>query len=69
MLFRKRIEKSCSYCKFGTKLDEEEVLCSRKGLVSIDGKCRRFRYEPLKRIPKKPKVQNFSKFEDDDFSL
>lgn len=69
MLFRKRIEKSCSYCKFGTKLDDEEVLCARKGLVSINGKCRKFRYEPLKRIPKKAKAQNFEQFKDEDFSL
>ena len=69
MLFRKKIEKSCSYCKFGTKLDDEEVLCARKGLVSIDGKCRKFRYEPLKRIPAKPKVQNFENFKEEDFSL
>ena len=69
MLFRKKIEKSCSYCKFGTKLDDEEVLCARKGLVSIDGKCRKFRYEPLKRIPAKPKAQNFESFKEEDFSL
>lgn len=69
MLFRKKIEKSCSYCKFGTKLDDNEVLCSRKGLVSIDGKCRKFRYEPLKRIPVKPKAQDFEAFASEDFSL
>ena len=69
MLFRKKIEKSCSYCKFGTRLDDEEVLCSRKGLVSINGKCRKFRYEPLKRIPIKPKAQNFDAYKDEDFTL
>lgn len=69
MLFRKKIEKSCSYCKYGTMLEEEEVLCSKKGLVPMYSKCRKFQYDPLKRIPKKAKALNFDRFKDDDFSL
>ena len=30
MLFRKKIEKSCSYCTFGAKLEDGQVLCSKK---------------------------------------
>ena len=69
MLFRKKIQRSCSYCRRSTKLNEEEVLCTKKGVRSMDGKCWRFRYDPCKRIPPKPKALNFSKYDQDDFSL
>ena len=69
MLFRKKIERSCSYCKFGTRLEDEEILCAKKGIVPMYGKCRKFQYDPLKRIPKKAKAQNFEAFKDEDFSL
>lgn len=69
MLFRKKIEKSCSYCKFGAKLEDEEVLCAKRGLVPMYGKCRKFQYDPLKRIPHKAKAQNFDRFNEEDFSL
>lgn len=69
MLFRKKIEKSCCYCAYGTKLEEEQVLCVKRGVVSTEGKCRKFRYDPCKRIPPKPKALDFQKFDEDDFSL
>ena len=69
MLFRKRIPRSCSYCRRGIKLNEDEILCTKKGICSIDGKCWRFRYDPCKRIPVKPKALDFSKYDEDDFSL
>lgn len=69
MLFRKKIEKSCTYCRYGTVLDEEQVLCIKKGVVSPDRKCRRFTYDPLKRVPAKPKALDFHKYDEDDFTL
>lgn len=69
MLFRKRIEKSCSYCRYGTKIDEEQVLCIKKGVVPVSGKCRKFCYDPCKRVPVKPKAMDFSKYNDNDYSL
>lgn len=69
MLFRKKIEKSCSYCRFGAKLDDDQVLCAKKGIQPIDGKCRRFKYDPCKRIPTKAKAVDFSKYDEEDFSL
>ena len=54
MLFRKKIDKCCSYCQFSTKLDEDHALCIKKGVVDLYGKCRKFRYDPTKRIPPKP---------------
>lgn len=69
MLFRKKMERSCLYCKFSTKLDEEHLLCAKQGIVEIEGECRRFRYDPFKRVPSKPKALDFSKYDEDDFSL
>ena len=69
MLFRKKIKKSCAYCAYGTKLDEEQVLCIKKGIVSLDGKCRKFSYDPYKRIPVKAKALDFEKYDQEDFSL
>ena len=69
MLFRKKIEKSCSYCVYGTKLDSETVLCVKRGVVAAEGKCRKFEYDPCKRIPPKPKAMDFQKYDEEDFSL
>lgn len=69
MLFRKKIERSCAYCVYGTKLDEENILCSRKGMKTCDDKCWKFKYDPTKRIPGKPKALDFSKYDERDFSL
>lgn len=69
MLFRKNIEKSCSYCVHSTKLDEGQFLCSKKGFRSQDEFCFRFRYDPCKRIPSKAKALDFSKYDQEDYSL
>ena len=69
MLFRKKIEKSCSYCMHGTKLDEEQVLCAKRGVVNVCSKCRKFAYDPCKRIPLKPKALDFMKYDQEDYSL
>lgn len=69
MLFRKRIPRSCQYCVHSAVLDEEKLLCTKKGIVTVDDQCRRFRYAPCKRIPAKPKSPDFSQYDKDDFSL
>lgn len=69
MLFRKKIAPRCSYCLHCTKLDDSQVLCTKRGMMPVDGKCFRFRYDPCKRIPGKPKALDFSKYEDVDYSL
>lgn len=69
MLFRKKIERSCAYCVYGTKLDEDTILCSKKGMKTVADKCRKFKYDPLKRVPAKAKALDFSKYDDQDFSL
>lgn len=69
MLFRKKIERSCSYCVYGTRLEDETVLCIKKGIRTKEDKCLRFRYDPCKRIPVKAKALDFSRYNDEDFSL
>ena len=69
MLFRKKIQPYCAYCQHGAKIDEDQILCSKKGIMPSGGKCMKFRYDPCKRIPPKPKALDFSKYDDQDFSL
>lgn len=70
MLFRKKIPVDCRYCARSADLSEgDSFLCSRYGVVSPKEKCRKFQYDPCKRIPMKPKTLDFSKYKEDDFSL
>ncbi len=69
MLFRKKIEKRCSYCARAGKIDDETYLCPKKGVVAADGKCRKFQYDPLKRVPVRAKPTDFTQYDDVDFSL
>lgn len=69
MLFRRKIDRYCTYCMFARKVNNEQVICEKQGIVLASHHCRRFRYDPLKRIPPKAKVQDFSKYEEKDFSL
>ena len=69
MLFQKDIEPRCCYCQRGTQLDEEQILCVKKGVVSPGSSCRSFRYDPRKGIPppRVPLVRG--KWRDEDFPL
>ncbi len=69
MLFRKKITKSCSYCLHGTSIDKDQILCIKKGVVPLCGKCRKFRYDPCKRVPAKPKALDFEQYNEVDYSL
>ena len=69
MLFRKKIEHACMYCSHCTVLDDQQVLCTKRGLMPITGKCRKFIYDPVKRVPPKPKALDFEKYNKEDYSL
>ncbi len=69
MLFRKKIERSCTYCLHSTQLEDGKILCAKNGLKTQEDKCWRFQYDPCKRIPKKMKALDFSKYDQEDFSL
>ena len=69
MLFRRKIPHSCAYCIHATRLNDDEALCVKRGIVRIDKACMRFRYDPCKRQPLKIKATDFRKYEEDDFTL
>ena len=69
MLFRKKIDRACDYCVFAAKAGDDAILCSKKGLKTPGDRCRKFRYDPTKRIPPKAKALDFSKYDEHDFSL
>ena len=69
MIFSKDIDPRCAYCKHGTALDDHTIMCLKKGVTSPADQCRRFRYDPLKRLPPKPQTLTFPKFSEEDFTL
>lgn len=69
MLFRKKIERSCTYCAHGTRLEDGTVLCAKRGIRPSDSGCLRFRYDPCKRVPTRAKAMDFSKYDSEDYSL
>ena len=69
MLFRKKMPRSCLYCAHSTKFSQDQMLCTRHGVVSMTYECRKFVYDPLKRIPARPKALDMSKYAEEDFSL
>lgn len=51
------IDRFCAYCEIGTPVPSSDgeslVICRKKGLVSAEFVCGAFRYDPLKREPKR----------------
>ena len=48
------IEKICRFCEKASDIvDDSTVLCRKKVVVSENGIFRSFRYDPLKRIPRR----------------
>lgn len=55
--FKERIEVFCKYCEHASPIvSEDKMVCPKYGVVSADYKCRRFRYDPLKREPKRAQI-------------
>lgn len=65
----KGIEPRCAYCAWAAPMGGEKFICPKKGVVSAREHCFRFRYDPLKRVPPRPNAPDFSRFDDEDFSL
>lgn len=67
-MFGKTIEPACAYCEHGrSATDPRMILCSKKGVVSPYFKCRKYIYDPLRRVPRRqPKLPSFSA---EEFSL
>lgn len=47
------LPKECKYCENATVIsDDDYILCSRHGIVSKQYHCKKYAYDPLKRVPK-----------------
>ncbi len=69
MLFRKKIEPRCAYCSRAGRVDHEQMICSKKGVVAEGESCRHFHYDPLKRVPSRLKPRGIGEFKPEDFQL
>ncbi len=69
MLFRRKMPRSCFHCLYASVQSETEVLCMKRGIRPGDLPCRKFKYDPCKRIPPRAKAPDFEKYNEDDFSL
>lgn len=64
----KNYEKCCGHCQKGViPSDRSVVLCKKRGVVAFEGCCSSFRYDPLKRVPKRVKLN--AEFTEDEFKL
>lgn len=67
-VFDNSVAPKCQYCEFGISAsDGKKVLCPKKGVLEPDFSCNRYRYDPLKRTPRRPSPKQ--EFSADDFSL
>lgn len=68
LIFSKKNEKYCMHCRYGKYLEySDEVFCSKKGFVNKFSKCIKYKYDPLKRMPKVNDIN--TEFKSEDFSL
>lgn len=59
---------SCACCIHGNiPKDKSMILCKYKGVTNADESCKKFKYDPLKRVPKK--MQIATDFDAEDFKL
>ena len=67
-LFGADIPPACAYCARGRAARAPGlILCPVQGVVAPRHSCRRFRYDPLRRVPRRqPPLPGFSA---EDFSL
>ena len=67
-LFDKNIAPCCKYCARSKKLADEDdmLLCSKYGVVSVNYACKAFKYNPVKRTPAKRQMMEYF---DEDFDI
>ena len=69
MLFSKDIEKRCTICRYSKKINDDEAICPRHGIVSLGYKCRHFKYDATKRIPAEDNLLADNAFSESDFAI
>lgn len=67
-LFGNNIEPACAHCEYGRLgTDKQMVLCRKFGPVAPYYHCKKYEYDPLKRIPRRP--PSLPKYSEEDFKL
>lgn len=64
-LYGNSIQPCCEYCAHGRKSsDGKAVLCTKRGVMPLYHHCRKYLYDPLKRIPfRQPAIGKYSEEE------
>ena len=68
-MFQTSIDPRCAYCTRGRELDQSQIICPKKGVMSAGSHCPSFRYDPLKRVPPRPAKLTGSTLEEEAFTL
>ena len=67
-VYNKNLPRFCEYCVHGKiSVFEKEIICSKHGITNLKDSCKSYRYDPLKRIPSRIKINN--DYNPEDFSL
>lgn len=67
-LFPQKAFQACKNCVLGRpSFDGKRILCIRRGVVDPDYSCRKYKYNPLKRIPRRNPI--LPTFDRDEFKL
>lgn len=64
----KDVTNECQNCLFAAQLaGEDAVFCKKTGIRKMNSSCKKFKYDPLNRVPRRaPKMMEFS---EKDFEL
>ena len=67
-LYGNDITASCNICIHGNPAaNGDAILCAKRGVMPLHERCRRFVYDPLRRIPKQPPP--LRQYEAEEFSI
>ena len=68
-MLKKKLSPPSTYDHHEPGFEKEEFFFEKKGGFPADRGCRKFVYDPCKRIPLKAKAPDFEKYADEDFTL
>lgn len=69
MLYSKEIKPCCAYCLNSTPVNDDEAICKKHGVVALSYRCKRYCYDPTRRVPPEPQELQQGYFSEKDFSL
>lgn len=70
MIYRECENPKCFFCAYSAQLAGiGDMICTKCGIVSPESLCKKFRYDPQKRTPKRIPKLNTDKFRKEDFEL